>query len=288
MPLPCEGFADRAGLAVGWRLSGSHLPEGHFPFALEPGLRSSASFLPRLIRMKKLVVLLFIFVAANAHVTFAQKHSTEHAKQRRAGEVADRFVNRFRATLDFGMAWKAFRLSHPSCTHRANGNLNESDYQRLKLSCQTIEKLYIATMNLYYLTAVHDLSLAPIGSQSDSDDSLTPNEVKVLLKRSKFFQNDDRKPQHAKEVDELISTYDELSALYRKDMPAGAMKSPAWRANQKYLIARNGMDHEDALDADATFCVPPKTRVDIVNRGLFYFYVVEEGRKMRVAGLGID
>ena len=79
--------------------------------------------------MKKLVVLLFIFVAANPHVMCAQKDSTEHAKQRRAGQVADRFVNRFRATLDFGMAWKAFRLSDPSCTHRANGILNQSGSQ---------------------------------------------------------------------------------------------------------------------------------------------------------------
>ena len=36
------------------------------------------------------------------------------------------------------------------------------------------------------------------------------------------------------------------------------------------------------------FVFPEKTRVYIVNRGLFYFYVVEEGRKMKVAGLGID
>ena len=238
--------------------------------------------------MKKLVLLLFIVVAANPHVMFAQNDSTEHAKQRRAGQVADRFVDRFRATLDFGMAWKAFRLSDPSCTHRANGILNQSDYERLKLSSRTIEKLYIATMNYYYLMAVHDLSLARIGSQSDSDDSLTPNEVKVIVKRSKFFQNDDRTPQNAKEVGELISTFDQLSALYRKDMPAGTMKSPAWRANQKYLIASRGTDHEGPLNGDATFCVPQKTKVYIVDRGLFYFYVVEEGRKMKVAGLGID
>lgn len=117
-------------------------------------------FLAPIPSMQKLILLLFIFVAANPHVTFAQKDATEHAEERRAGQVADRFVNRFRTTLDFGMAWKAFRLSDPSCTHRANGILNESDYERLKLSSRTIEKLYIATMNYYYLMAVHDLSLA--------------------------------------------------------------------------------------------------------------------------------
>ena len=238
--------------------------------------------------MKKLIVLLFIFVAANPHGMFAQKDSAEHAKKRRAGQVADRFVNRFRATLDFGIAWKAFRLSDPSCTHQANGNLGQSDYDRLKLSSRTIEKLYIATMNYYYLKSVHDLSLARIDSQSASDDSLTPNEVKVIQKRSKFFQNDDRELQNAREVSELIRTFDQLSALYRKDMPAGAMKSPAWRANQKYLISISGMDHGGVLNGDATFCIPEKTKVYIVDRGLFYFYVVEEGRKMKVAGLGID
>ena len=238
--------------------------------------------------MKRLVVLLFIFVAANTHVTFAQKVSTEHARQRRAGQVADRFVNRFRATLDFGVAWKEFRLSDPSCTHRANGILNQSDYERLKLNSRTIEKLYIATMNLYYLRSVHELSLARIDSQSESDDSLMPNEVKFIEKRSKFFQNDDRQPQNAREVGELITTFDQLSAAYRKHMPAGAMKSPAWRANQKFLIAGPGTDHGGTLNGDETFCVPEKTKVYIVDRGLFYFYVVEEGSKMKVAGLGID
>jgi hypothetical protein len=238
--------------------------------------------------MKKLVLLLFIFVAANPHAMFAQKNSTEQTKQRRAGQVADQFVNRFRATLDFGIAWKAFRLLDPSCTHRANGILTESDYERLKLNSRTIERLYIATMNYYYLMNVHDLSLARIDSKSDSDDSSTPKEVKVILKRSKFFQNDDRTPQNAREVGELISTFDQLSALYRKDMPAGAMKSAAWQANQKSLMAKSGVDHEGTLNGDATFCVPEKQKVYIVDRGLFYFYVVEQGRKMKVAGLGID
>ncbi len=238
--------------------------------------------------MKGLVVLLFILVAASPHRVFAQKNSTEHAKQHRAGQVADRFVNRFRATLDFGVAWKAFRLSDPSCTHRANGILTQSDYERLKLSSRTIEKLYIATMNYYYLMNVHDLSFAGIDSRSDSDDSSTPNQVKLIVKRSKFFQNDERQIQNAQEVGELISTFDHLSALYRKDMPAGAMRSPAWRANQKYLIGSSGTDHEGVLDGIEIFCVPQKTKVYIVDRGLFYFYVVEEGRKMKVAGLGID
>jgi hypothetical protein len=238
--------------------------------------------------MKKLVILLIIFVFANPHAILAQQNSADHAKERRARQVADRFVNRFRATLDFGIAWKAFRLSDPSCTQRANGILDQSDYERLQLNRRTIEKLYIATMNYYYLMSVHDLSLAPIGSESDSDDSSTPTEVKLIVKSSKFFQNDERKLQNAREVGEFIRTLNQLSALYRKDMPAGAMKSLAWRANQKYLMTRSGVDHGGTVNGDETFCVPEKKKVYIVDRGLFYFYLVEEGRKMKVAGLGIE
>ena len=150
----------------------------------------------------------------------------------------------------------------------------------------SMQKLIL--LNYYYLMSVYDLSLARIDSQSESDDSLTPNDVKIIVKRSKFFQNDDREPQNAKEVGELIRTFDQLSALYRKRMPAGAMKSPAWRANQKYLIARSGTDHGAALNGYGTFCVSEKNKVYIVDRGLFYFYVLQEGREMKVAGLGID
>ena len=240
--------------------------------------------------MRKFVAtVLFISLTATPHVTFTQKNSAVNTdKQRRAEQIADRFVKRFQQTLDFGIVWKEFRLSDPSCTQRANGILNQSDYERLQLNSRTIEKLYIATMNYYYLMAVHDLSLARIDSQSDSDDSLTPNEVKVIEKRSKFFQNDDREPQNAREVAELINTFDQLSARYRKHMTAKAMKSPTWLANQKYLTARKGVDHEGTLTGDETFCVPKTTKVYIVDRGLFYFYVVEEGGKMKVAGLGID
>jgi len=221
--------------------------------------------------VQKLVIFLFIFVAASPNITFAQKDSTEHAEERRAGQVADRFVNRFRATLDFGIAWKAFRLSDPSCTHRANGILTQSDYERLKLNSRTIEKLYIATMNYYYLMAVYDLSLARIDSESDSDDSLTPNEVKVILKRSKFFQTDDRKLENAREVGELISTLDRLSALYRKRMPAGAMKSPAWLANQKYLMAMTGTDRGGVLNGDATFWFRKRRRSISLTEGYSIF-----------------
>ena len=234
--------------------------------------------------MRKFVATaLYISLTATHQVTFAQKNSTENTdKQLRAEQIADRFVDRFQQTLDFGVVWKEFRLSDPSCTHRANGNLSENDYAKLRLNGDIIEKLYIATMNLYYLKAVYELSLTRIDSHSE--DVSTPAEIEVIEKRSKFFQNDDRKPQSYEEVTELIGTLDHLARLYRKYMSKEVRKSAAWRANENQLR----MGYADVLNGDETFCIAKGSNVYIVDRGIFYFYVVDEGGKMKVAGLGID
>ena len=241
--------------------------------------------------MRKFVATALLFsLTVTPFVALAQNTYSEVARnQQRAGQVADRFVERFRHTLDFGIAWKSFRMSDPSCTHRANGNLGEGDYDRLRLSSEMIEKLYVATMNLYYLQAVYELSLVRIDSQPSSEEPPLPRKIEAVYKKSKFFQNDDRKPQSPEEISELIQTFDQLAELYRQYLPKQAMRSATWQANQKYLISsRTGMDHSGILNGDPTFCVPKQTNVYIVDRGIFYFYIVEEGGKMKVAGLGID
>jgi hypothetical protein len=238
--------------------------------------------------MRKFVAtLFFISLTAIPHTTSAQYKSSENVdKQRQAERIADRFTEQFQKTLDFGVVWKAFRLSDPSCTHRANGNLNDNDYAKLRLNPRIIEKLYIATMNYYFLKFVYELSLARI--ESSSEEAPTPAEIEVVEKRSKFFQNDDRKLHSRREVSELIDIFSKLARLYRKYMPKDAMKSEAWRANERYLRSRSGMAHEDVLHGDETFCIAKTNNVYIVDRGIFYFYIVDEGRNMKVAGFGID
>src|SRR5690349_19900799 len=216
--------------------------------------------------MRKFVATgLFISLTVTPFVTLGQKHSTELAENERAAQVADRFVEPFRQSLDFGIAWKAFRLSDASCTHRANGILDESDYERLKPSSKIIEKLYIATMNFYYLQAAHAFISARIDSQSSSKEPRAPRNIESVEKKSKFFQSDDRKLQSNKEISELIDTFNQLAQLYREQLPMQAMKSATWRANQKYLIDRTGVDHSAILNGNATFCVPEQVKVYIVD-----------------------
>ena len=239
--------------------------------------------------MKMLVATALLISLAIPNLTLGQNGSTETAeKQRRAEDIANRFIERFERTLDFGVTWKAFRVSDPSCTHRANGTLSAADYARLKLRRSIIEKLYVATMNLYYLKNVYELSLVRIDSSSGYEDAPFPTEIEQVEKRSKFFQNDDRQFRTPKEVSELIDTLEQLARLYRKYLPKGAMNSAAWQANEKYLRTRSGMDQGRVMSGDQTLCIPNDRNVYQVDRGVFYFYVVEEGNRMRVAGLGID
>ena len=240
--------------------------------------------------MRKFVATALLFsLTLTPFVSSAQNTSAEVArKQQRAEQVADRFVERFRQTLNFGIVWKSFRMSDTSCTHRANGILGQDDYERLRLSSDMIEKVYVATMNLYYLKAVYELSVSRIDLRSGTAEPPTPGKIEAVYKKSKFFQNDDRKLESPDEISELIQTFDQLAKLYRQYLPKQAMRSATWQANQKYLISRIGMDHSSILNGNSTFCVPEQTNVYLVDRGVFYFYIVEEGGKMRVAGLGID
>jgi len=143
-------------------------------------------------------------------------------------------------------------------------------------------------MNFYYLKSLYELSAERIDSQSASKEPSAPTKIEAFEKKSKFFQNDDRKPQSPEEIGELIDTLDQLAQLYREHLPKQPMRSATWRANQKYLISRTGMDHKGILKGNSTFCVPEQVNVYIVDRGIFYFYIVEEWGKMKVAGLGID
>lgn len=237
--------------------------------------------------MRKLVFTVLVLVLTlNPCVVLAQRNAANHLDKQRAEQIADQFIERFEQTLDFGIVWKALRLSDPSCTQRANGILNEDDYANLKLSGDIVEKLYIATMNFYYLKNVYELSHSLI--DSESEPASAPAEIEARMKRSKFFEGDEHKPQSQKEVTELIGTLDQLARLYRKHIPRKAMKSPVWRANEKYLRSRNTTDHEGVLNGSETFCIAEGSNVFIVDRGVFYFYLVNEGGKMRVAGLGID
>jgi hypothetical protein len=172
-------------------------------------------------------------------------------------------------------------MSDISCTVKTPGAFS------LKFETELLERLYVALMNYFYLKGVHDLTV----SRSDSnlsDDAIEPKEIWLTERRSVYVKTNGKEPETAREVEQMIVERRRLARLYRKYMPRNAMWSAAWRARNSDLMNMSGTTHLGVSAGDPNFCSPKATKVYIVDRGLFYFYIIEEKGKMKIAGLAID
>ena len=236
-----------------------------------------------------------VLAFCTSYVALAQELSTvDREGLRRAERTADRFVERFRQTLDFATVWKEFKVSDANCNYRLNGPWNREHYERLRLSDAVIERLYIAFMNDFYLSMVYRLGVMRIVEDSDYDqavEKLLPEQIRAAEKKLEDIEVGDwgnPRPRNAKEVGAVIEELRSLSRIWRKHLPRDVMRSPIWRANIKYLLSRDdGISNSGVRRGHAGFCIPGDTKYYIVDRGLFYFYFVEEEGRMKVAGFGI-
>ena len=240
----------------------------------------------------RIVTILMTFVLWSSIVcgaTNAQEFSpADRNMLQRAERVADRFVKRFRQTLDFGVVWKEFHSSNPVCAYRSNGFFSKNELEELKPPIASLEKLYLAVSNYYYLKGAYLLTVARMYPDSKlSEDDFLPR--KVLLAERRVFpdDNDSVDPSSLKEIDALAAQFDELSRLYRKYMPRNVMRTGVWRANIKWLVNRGGGIVHLGISNGHEDCVPSQNKVYIVDRGLFYFYFVDEDGEMRVVELGM-
>lgn len=231
------------------------------------------------------VALLLATMLSIPHAAIAQDVSAlDQEKLRLAGIAADRFMERFRRTRDFGTVWKEFHMSDISCIIK-NGFLSEENYRRLKFENKLLEQFYVEVMNSYYLKGIHDLSVARIDSDL-SEEAITPKEIRVAESKAIYFTTNGKEPHSAKEIEEMMVEARRFARLYRKYMPRNAMNSVAWRENSAYLIDQVP-DSARITTGGPDFCVPEGVKIYRVDRGLFYFYFVEENRSMKVAGFGI-
>ena len=226
-------------------------------------------------------------------VAFAQELSpADREKLRQAERTADRFVERFRQTLDFETVWREFQVSDASCTYKTTDLYSKNDYERLKFSDALLERLYIAYMNYFYLSYAYGLSIIRMGNDDSnlSEEKIIPKEIQAAERKTKYIEVGDEgrpRPQNAKEVEEMIAELNRLAKLWRKHMPRNIMRTATWRANIKYLLNKGGVTHLAVDSGKANLCIPDNIKYYIVDRGLFYFYLVEESGSMKVAGFAI-
>jgi hypothetical protein len=216
----------------------------------------------------------------------------DRKKLRRAEITADRFVDRFRQTLDFGTVWKEFRVSDASCAYRLSGPWNLSD-EPGQLSDAFAEKLYVAYLNCLYLSFAYRLAVIRITDDTDDRavEKRLPKEIQNAEQKLASIEvrgKDRTRPPNAQDVETALAELDRLAKVWRKYMPRNVMRSAHWRANIKYLLAKEGIGHLGVDRGDEwDLCIPNGETYYLVDRGLFYFYFVEENGQMKVVRFGI-
>ena len=235
-----------------------------------------------------LSIILAVCLSRGRMVTAQEMTPVEREKLGEAERAADLFVERFRQTLDFGTVWREFHSSNPRCAYEASGSFHAGQIEELKLSDAFIERLYISSRNFYYLKFAYGLSVARIYPESAlREEDIFPKELwKAERKAAKFEEKEDV-PRTAASFESICRNYEQLARICRKYMPGDVMQTAAWRANNDWLVSRGGGIVHLGISKGETGCVPAKATVYIADRGIFYFYFVEENGRMKVVGLGM-
>ena len=235
----------------------------------------------------RLIVFFGIFLATACAASAQVTSRTDQVKLMRARRTADRFVERFRQTLDFGKVLKEFQVSDPSCNYQANGLWEAEDQDRARLSSALVAEHYLALSNCIYLAFAYRLNTIRYQEDYDDTEQRLPKAIETAEK--KLEQIEGRRPQDSSEAKVIISELRELANVWRKHMPANRMRSRVWRANIRTIVNReDGIAHLSVGEGgEWTLCIPRGAKYYIVDSGLFYFYFVEEKGLMKVSRFGI-
>ncbi len=206
---------------------------------------------------------------------------------RRIEEAADRFVRRFRETLDFGAVFDEMFVADAVQRLRKAGffrSMNISPQLVERLDDATLERTYKAFMSYYYLKAAYDLGVGKGES--------TPPEVAAVIKASKFSNllsdegSGDAIITTREEVEQFVADLNNIAALYKKHLPQSVFDSTTYKAS---LTAINKDKHSQVKVRNGyeDFGVEEGTKVYAVEQDIFIFFFIEENGKLKVLTLGM-
>lgn len=239
----------------------------------------------------RIFLLIITYLTLGPSLSVAQEiDPADREKLRQAERAADIFVERFQRTLDFGTVWKEFRSDKVGCRLTKSDLVTSiTEEEKVKIGTALLERAYVAEMNVYYLKVAHDLSILRLDSDDSNDleeEQLTPKEILKAQKSSVYYGPNEKDPVTAKEIEDFVVELNRMAKLYRKYMPHNVMRSAAWRANYKYLTTRDRV-HLEVSSGRSDFCIPENVNYYIVDRGMFYLYLVEENGKMKIIDLAV-
>lgn len=215
---------------------------------------------------------------------------------KRVNESADRFIEKFHETLDFGIAFDEVGVSDPGPMLRKtkffenfqiNGSLVNS------LSDSELKRLYKVIMSAYYVGDVYNRSVEQQdGCQADDGVKLPPD-VEALLNQSRFayLQNDASTSQRplintARDLEEYVALSINLTGLLRNHLPKDVFNTSLYKRNVANLNKQRGAKIT-VRDGDRDFGIPKGSNVYETTRDLFTMFLVEENGEMKVLTFGI-
>lgn len=215
---------------------------------------------------------------------------------RRVEEAADRFVRRFRETLDFAVVFDEMFVADAVQRLREANFFHSMDISKRlveKVDNATLERAYKAFMNFYYLKAAYDLSVQPLAGNEQSGDPPLPPEITSTLKASKHLSvlldegsGDAPTVTTRQELEQYVADLNNIAALYKKHLPQNVFDSPTYKASLK---ATNTGGHRvlRIKDGYEDFGVREGTKVYAVEQDIFIIFFVEENAELKVLTLGM-
>ena len=223
---------------------------------------------------------------------------------KRAEQLADRFAQRFRETLDFEVVYREFFILDDRRRLRNSAAMvfDPERHERIKneLSPAEIEQTYIGFMSLHYLVALYLSNVlteeAEESGAIESRELFPPELLKAMKEPSTcFFFKEYLEDESCKDTPELFQTAEDvrvfarhsnyLAGLFRKYMPREPFMSPGYKAH----VGQLDWDGRETSvrQGDDYFGFGEETTVYQTYRELIVLNVVEENGEMRVAGIPI-
>ncbi len=231
------------------------------------------------LRSKRIALLLlvagFLSVPANGCENRPAINPDVHAVLREAESAANRIVQRFHETLDFGGIFADEFVMEPKL--RARG-LSLGDPDLLKnFDSHTSERAYVATMTLLHLVE---------GYKMVQNVNEVPEEVEKLEPKPAWLGSSSPKPpRDLAELNQEIAQMERISVLYRKYLPRTSFSGPVYfeSIRQERKAEKNSFINIPRIEwGNQKFGIPEGVPVYIVRPEYFDYYFIQEKGVMKL------
>lgn len=247
-------------------------------------------------------VMLALFLLVNAICIGKpgkQLQSDDKGKLTTANKAADRFIKRFRETLDVGIVFDEMAVSdaiprlrkaHPRQFGWVQSSLLDS------IDDLTARRLYVATTNSYYMGLVYSAKFK--GSELIDDHAPMPPKLRELVLKSHWLRGaldesdvDIPGPASMADLLQYICEWERAAAIYKELIPPDVFDSSIYKENIEILKSRREGPEIEVFDSSEGFeslGLKEHAKVYFVRRDLFTLMLIEENSEFRILGFDLS